>query len=58
MARTNDEPAPVNAQPAEPGWADLFPADPDLMTSAEGDAKGLAELKQRARERIARRAAR
>jgi hypothetical protein len=30
-----------------------FPADPDLMSSPEGDKRGLARLQRRARERIA-----
>ncbi|TFV58342.1 hypothetical protein E4P41_13045 [Geodermatophilus sp. DF01-2] len=33
-------------------WDALYPPDPELMASAEGDAKGLAALKQAARERI------
>jgi hypothetical protein len=32
-------------------WDERFPADPELMASAEGDAKGLAELKQAAHAR-------
>jgi hypothetical protein len=35
-----------------PDWDELFPPDPDLMTSAEGDTKGLAELQKTARKRI------
>jgi hypothetical protein len=37
-----------------PDWDALFPADPELMASAEGDTRGLAELKRAARERIQR----
>jgi hypothetical protein len=37
-----------------PDWADLYPADPELMTSVEGDSTGLAELKSDARARLAR----
>jgi hypothetical protein len=36
-------------------WDALFPPDPDLMASAEGDTKGLAAVKKAARERIDRR---
>ena len=32
-------------------WESLYPADPDLMISSEGDAKGLDQLKEAARER-------
>ena len=35
-----------------PDWDELFPPDPELMASAEGDTKGLAELQQAARKRI------
>jgi hypothetical protein len=31
--------------------AELYPADPELMVSPEGDSKGLAELKKNARGR-------
>ena len=37
-----------------PDWKLLYPADPELMTSIEGDASGLAQLKRHARARIAR----
>ncbi len=37
-----------------PDWADLYPADPELMTSVEGDSTGLAEVKRHALARIAR----
>lgn len=37
-----------------PDWDALYPPDPDLMASSEGDTKGLAELQRAARERIAR----
>ena len=32
-------------------WAQRFPADPELMTSPEGDAAGLAVARRTARER-------
>ncbi len=32
-------------------WAQRFPADPELMTSPEGDAAGLADARRAARER-------
>lgn len=54
MTRTVDH-APDAQPPAEqPDWENLFPADPELMVSPEGDRKGLAELKKRARDRIER----
>jgi hypothetical protein len=53
MTRTARDPVTTTAD-GKPSWADLFPADPELMASAEGDVKGLAEVKQQARERIAR----
>ena len=34
-------------------WDSLYPSDLDLMASAEGDRKGLAELQRVAREHIA-----
>ncbi|MDK3256652.1 hypothetical protein [Blastococcus capsensis] len=37
-----------------PDWDALYPPDPELMASAEGDTKGLAELQRAARERIER----
>jgi hypothetical protein len=33
-------------------WDELYPADPNLMASAEGDSKGLAELQRAARRHI------
>jgi len=36
---------------AQPNWDALFPPDPELMASAEGDTKGLRELKRATRER-------
>ena len=36
-------------------WEALYPADPDLMISSEGDTKGLDQLKEAARERRGRR---
>lgn len=38
----------------DPDWDLLYPPDPELMASAEGDTKGLAELQRAARERIER----
>jgi hypothetical protein len=35
-----------------PDWDSLYPPDPEIMVSAEGDTKGLAELKQAARAHI------
>jgi hypothetical protein len=32
--------------------AALYPADPELMVSPEGDSQGLKELKEHAQERI------
>ncbi len=52
MTRSADRP-----DPAEGSWADRYPADPDLMTSPEGDRKGLAEVQavaRRRRERLGR----
>jgi hypothetical protein len=57
MSQTTPTSAADDHAPA-PDWENLFPADPDLMASAEGDSKGLAELKRKARERIARQSAR
>lgn len=40
--RDDDRPLDIEA---------LFPADPDLMISPEGDKRGLEQLRSRARER-------
>ncbi|SOD72880.1 hypothetical protein SAMN05892883_2198 [Jatrophihabitans sp. GAS493] len=46
-------PAPVEDVEHEPLDVDaLFPADPALMISPEGDTKGLKELKRTAQDRI------
>jgi hypothetical protein len=34
-------------------WDRLYPSDPELMASTEGDRKGLAELQRVARENLA-----
>lgn len=48
------EPAhPATAE--RPDWATLIPADPEIMTAAEGDTAGLAQLQERARARYTRR---
>jgi hypothetical protein len=39
-----------DAAPAQ--WDELYPSDPNLMASAEGDSKGLAELQRAARRHI------
>jgi hypothetical protein len=46
--------SPPPAAEDHPDWDVLFPPDPELMASAEGDVKGLAELQRAARERIDR----
>lgn len=42
VARDDEQPLDIEA---------LFPADPDLMISPEGDKRGLEQLRSRARER-------
>ena len=39
---------------AAPDWASLYPADPEIMVSAEGDARGLADVRRVAQQRIER----
>lgn len=57
MSRTvssPSEPARREGVPGSPDWDALYPPDPELMASAEGDTRGLAELERAARERIER----
>lgn len=35
-------------------WASLYPADPEIMVSVEGDKRGLAEVRRKAQQRIDR----
>lgn len=51
---TPSEPDRLEGEPATPDWDALYPPDPDLMASAEGDRRGLAALKRAARQRIER----
>lgn len=49
------QPAPADRTAVEPlDVAALYPADPELMVSPEGDRRGLRELKAHAQKRIER----
>jgi hypothetical protein len=52
-ARPDEHPDEHLDEPAAIDVATLFPADPDLMGSPEGDTKGLQELQEAARQRRA-----
>jgi hypothetical protein len=57
MTPAGKEPVPHPVEQLKtgaPDWAVLYPADPELMTSVEGDTSGLAQVKRAARARIAR----
>ena len=56
MTRTPEvePPRPVDPHGRQVDWDEAFPADPDLMKSAEGDTAGLAELRRAARARLDR----
>ncbi len=46
--------ADTHADSARPEIAAVYAADPALMTSPEGDEKGLRELRKRAQDRLDR----
>jgi hypothetical protein len=51
---TETPPATAPVEPYGPQPLDIeamFPADPELMTSLEGDKRGLRELQEAARQR-------
>jgi len=49
---TASAPTPTEPEDAETlDIENLFPADPDIMVSPEGDMRGLNELKAEARDR-------
>ena len=55
MSRTVSAPGSADRQGRDTPsnqWDELYPSDPDLMASAEGDTRGLAELQRVARQRI------
>jgi hypothetical protein len=56
--RVRDTDQPSAATDGGPDWANLYPADPELMVSAEGDTRGLADVQRTARRRIGRRGGR
>lgn len=54
MSRTvtaHGPPAQGDGPASSTDWDALYPPDPELMASAEGDTKGLAELQRAARRR-------
>jgi hypothetical protein len=51
MRRSTAEPPAHPSEPPSPDWVALYPADPELMSSVEGDRKGLIEVQRAARAR-------
>lgn len=53
--RTTQHPGPTGDQQVPAAdWESLYPADPEIMVSIEGDKRGLADVKRKAQERIDR----